>query len=193
MSSFLDALTPLVDACDALGIAYYIGGSVASIAHGVPRTTLDVDVIADIRPGQVRQLVARLQGSYYIQAADIQDAIQQRSSFNLVHLASMIKVDVFLAPNRPFDRSKAQRVQTGPITASDPRPFRLTSPEDIVLQKLERYAMGGRVSERQWNDSQGVLKVQGTTLDLAYLRHWATELGISDLLEQALKEAGLAA
>lgn len=193
MASFLDALTPLVDACDALGIAYYIGGSVASIAHGVPRTTLDVDMIADIRPGQVRQLVARLQGSYYIQAADIQDAIQQRSSFNLVHLASMIKVDVFLAPDRPFDRSKAQRVQTWPITASDPRPFRLTSPEDIVLQKLEWYAMGGRVSERQWNDSQGVLKVQGTTLDLAYLRHWATELGISDLLEQALKEAGLAA
>ncbi len=192
MASFLDALTPRVDACDALGIAYYIGGSVASIAHGVPRTTLDVDVIADIRLGQVRQLVARLQGSYYIQAADIQDAIQQRSSFNLVHLASMIKVDVFLAPNRPFDRSKAQRVQTGPITASDPRPFRLTSPEDIVRQKLEWYAMGGRVSERQWNDSQGVLKVQGTTLDLAYLRHWATELGISDLLEQALKEAGLA-
>jgi hypothetical protein len=59
MASFLDALTPLVDACDALGIAYYIGGSVASIAHGVPRTTLDVDVIADIRPGHVRQLVAR--------------------------------------------------------------------------------------------------------------------------------------
>jgi len=191
MASFLDALTPFVDACDALGIAYYIGGSVASIAHGVPRTTLDVDVIADIRPGQVRQLVTRLQGSYYVQAADIEEAIQQRSSFNLVHLASMIKVDVFLAPDRPFDRSKAQRVQTRPITTSDPRPFRLTSPEDIVLQKLEWYALGGRVSERQWNDSQGVLKVQGTSLDLAYLRHWATELGIADLLEHALKAAGL--
>ncbi len=191
MASFLDALIPLVDACDALGIAYYIGGSVASIAHGVPRTTLDVDVIADIRHDQVQRLVTRLQGSYYVQEADIHEAIQQRSSFNLVHLASIIKVDVFLAPDRPFDRSKAQRVQIMPITASDPRPFRLTSPEDIVLQKLEWYALGGRVSERQWNDSQGVLKVQGTTLDLVYLRHWATELGIADLLEQALKEAGL--
>lgn len=192
MASFLDALTPVVSAFDALGIAYYIGGSVASIAHGVPRTTLDVDVIADIRPSQVRQLVAHLQSSYYVQTADIQEAIQQRSSFNLVHLATIIKVDVFLAPDRPFDRSKAQRAQIGPITESDPRSFWLTSPEDIVLQKLEWYAMGGRVSERQWNDSQGVLKVQGTTLDLAYLRHWATELGIAELLEQALREAGLA-
>jgi len=191
MASFLDALTPFVDACDALGIGYYIGGSVASIAHGVPRTTLDVDVITDIRPDQVQPLVARLQGSYYVQAADIQEAIQQRSSFNLVHLANMIKVDVFLAPDRPFDRSKAQRALTRPITASDPRSFRLTSPEDIVLQKLEWYVLGGRVSERQWNDSQGVLKVQGAALDLAYLRHWATELGITDLLAQALKEAGL--
>ncbi len=191
MASFLDALIPLVDAFDALGIFYYIGGSVASIAHGVPRTTLDVDVIADIRPGQVQQLVARLYNGYYVQAGDIQEAIQQRSSFNIVHLASMIKIDVFLAPDRPFDRSKAQRAQIGPITASDPRPFRLTSPEDIVLQKLEWYAMGGRVSERQWNDSQGVLKVQGMTLDLAYMRHWAGEIGIADLLEQALKEAGL--
>ncbi len=134
MSSFLDALTPVVDAFDALGVDYYIGGSVASIAHGVPRTTLDVDVIAEIRPNHVRSLVAQLQSSYYVQATDIHDAIQHRSSFNLVHLASMIKVDVFLAPDRAFDRSKAQRARRGQITTSDPRPFRITSPEDIVLQ-----------------------------------------------------------
>lgn len=66
MTSFLEALIPLVDAFDALGVAYYIGGSVASIAHGVPRTTLDVDVIAEIRPGQVRPLVILLQGGYYV-------------------------------------------------------------------------------------------------------------------------------
>lgn len=191
MAAFLDALTPLVDVFDTLGVIYYIGGSVASIAHGVPRTTLDIDVIAEIRPDQVRPLVNHLQGSFYIQAADIQDAIQHRSSFNLVHLASMIKVDVFLAPDRPFDRSKVQRAQPGRITASNPRSFRLTSPEDIILQKLEWYAMGGRVSERQWNDAQGVLKVQGSSLDLNYMRRWAADLGLVDLLEQALNEAGL--
>lgn len=193
MALFLDALTPLIDTFEALGIAYYIGGSVASIAHGVPRTTLDVDVIAEIHPNQVRLLVSRLQGMYYVQTEDILEAIQQRSSFNLVHLVSMVKVDVFLAPHRPFDRSKAQRAQAAPITTNDPRLFRVTSPEDIVLQKLEWYAIGGRVSERQWNDSQGVLKVQSSSLDLSYLRRWAAELGIDDLLEQALRDAGLTA
>lgn len=191
MAVFLDALTPIVDAFEALGVLYYIGGSVASIAHGVPRTTLDVDVIAEIRPNQVQPLVDQLRGSFYIQAADIQEAIQYRSSFNLIHLASMIKVDVFLAPDRPFDRSKAQRALPGQITASNPRSFQITSPEDIILQKLEWYEMGGRVSERQWNDAEGVLKVQGSTLDLDYLRRWGGDLGIAGLLEQALKEAGL--
>lgn len=133
MAPFLDALTPLVDVFETLGVAYYIGGSLASIAHGIPRTTLDVDLIAEIRPDQVRPLVAQVQSSYYVQAADILEAIQHRSSFNLVHLASMIKVDVFLAPDRPFDHAKAQRARPGQIITSDPRPFRLTSPiQEIV-------------------------------------------------------------
>ncbi len=88
MASFLDALAPLVDAFDMRDVAYLGGGSLASIAHGVPRTTLDVDVIAEIEPHQVPSLVAQLQGMYDVQAIDIQEAIQHRSSFNLVHLAS---------------------------------------------------------------------------------------------------------
>lgn len=193
MTSFLDALLPLADAFEACGVSYYIGGSVARSAHGVPRTTLDVDVIADLRIDQVAPLVAQIQGSYFVQADDALDAIIHRTSFNVVHLGSMVKVDVFLAPDRPCDRTKAQRVQRGQITATDPRPFPLTSPEDIVVQKLEWYALGGEVSERQWTDVQGVLKVQGAALDLAYMRHWATALGTADVLERALHAAGLIA
>ncbi len=111
MPSFLDALGPIIDAFESLAIPYYIGGSVASIAHGVPRTTLDVDIVAVIRPNQARTLVEQLADAYFLQIEDIQDAIVNRTSFNALHIATMIKVDVFLAPNRPFDRSKAQRAQ----------------------------------------------------------------------------------
>ena len=97
--------------------------------------------------------------------------------------ASLIKVDVFLAPDRPFDRSKAQRARPGQITASNPRSFQLTPPEDIILQKIEWYAMGGRFSEGQWNDAQGVLKVHGSALDLDYMRRWSMSLGVAELLE----------
>jgi hypothetical protein len=50
--------------------------------------------------------------------------------------------------------------------------------------------MGSEVSERQWRDVLGVLKVQAERLDLAYLRRWAAALGVADLLEQALSQAG---
>lgn len=190
MTSFFDALIPVADALDSLQVPYYIGGSVAAIAHGVPRTTLDVDLIAELQSSQVIPFVNQIQPDYFVQVDDILDAIRTRGSFNLIHLGSMIKVDVFLPPRRPFDKSKALRVQRGLITSTSQRMFNLTSPEDIVLQKLEWYNQGGRVSNHQWRDAQGVLKVQGVALDLAYLHHWAAELAIDDLLEQALQDSG---
>ncbi len=51
--------------------------------------------------------------------------------------------------------------------------------------------MGGRTSTRQWNDILGIMRQQGTALDLAYMQQWADTLGVRDLLEKALAEAGL--
>ncbi|NJL57643.1 hypothetical protein HC928_22820 [bacterium] len=107
MQPVLDALIPLVDVFEELGIAYYLGGSLASTAHGIPRTTLDVNLIADVQAWHVPHLVQRLHAQYYIHSPELLDAIVQRSAFNLIHLASLIKLDVFLAPDRAFDRSKA--------------------------------------------------------------------------------------
>lgn len=191
MTTFLDTLIPVVDACDACQIAYYIGGSIATIAHGVPRTTLDVDIIVELSHAQVERFVALVDQDFYIQAADIHDAITHRSSFNLVHFASMLKIDMFVAPPRPFDLAKAQRVVEMQLTTTSTRRFRVTSPEDIVLQKLEWYALGGQVSERQWHDIQGVLRIQGPSLAIAYMHTWATQLDLDSLLIQALHDAGL--
>lgn len=143
MQPILDALIPLVDVFEELGIPYYLGGSLASTAHGIPRTTLDVDLIADVQAGHVPHLVQRLQSQYYIHSPELLDAIVQRSAFNLIHLASLIKLDVFLAPDRAFDRSKAQRVHALALSPAHPRQFWVTSPEDIILQKLEWYLHGG--------------------------------------------------
>jgi len=183
------ALEPVVDALTALGVRYQVGGSVASSALGVPRSTLDVDVVCELREEHVADFVARLVDAYYVDADMIRDAIGRRASFNVIHLATMLKVDVFVRKGRPFDRKSFERGVRRPLDDSPgARLFDVTSAEDIVLHKLEWFRLGDGVSERQWTDVVGVIAVQREELDLAYLRRWAAELGIEDLLQRALAD-----
>ena len=82
----IEALSPLVEAFDRLGITYYIGGSVSSSLHGMARQSQDVDVIADIRPDQVRALVQVLQSDYYVDEQAWQAAIRHGHLYNVIHL-----------------------------------------------------------------------------------------------------------
>ncbi len=121
----------------------------------------------------------------------MRDAVKRRSSFNAIYLDAMLKVDVFVPKLRLFDQEELRRTQLQPLIEGS-RPFYVASPEGTILNKLEWYRMGGEGSDRQWNDILGVLKVQGTNLDMVYLRRWAAALQVTDLLERALVDAGLA-
>jgi len=187
----LTALVPVAQALERLNVPFYIGGSVASSVHGAARSTLDVDIVADLLPPHAAQLVAALGDEYYADEQSIADAIARRSSFNLIHNATSFKVDVFVATRDPFQRSSLSRRVTDTLASSGSPEFPFASMEDTVLAKLDWYRKGGGVSERQWTDVQGVLQTQRARLDLVYLRRWATELHVADLLERALAEAGL--
>lgn len=185
----LAALGPLVDLFDALGVEHYIGGSMASSVHGVARTTLDVDVVAALRREHVDRLVRDLGERYYVDAAQIDGAIEQRRAFNLIHFDTMYKVDVFVMRDRPFDDAARRRTVRRPLAEEGSRTFAIASPEDTILYKLEWYRAGDEASERQWSDVVGVMRVQRDRLDPEYLDRWAGELGIADLLERARGEA----
>ena len=183
----INALTPIVDAFDELGVAYELGGSVASSIHGVARSSLDIDILAALEPSQVSDLVRQLEREYYVSANRVADAIERESSFNAIHLETMFKVDVFIARSNEFRCSSIQRRKRHILSAA--REFFVTSPEDIVLHKLHWYRKGGEVSDRQWQDVVGVIKVQASRLDRSYLLEWATKLDVADLLERALSGA----
>ena len=188
-SELQQALDPVVEAMHDLGIEYRVGGSVASSRYGVARSTLDVDVVADIRVEHVERLTAALGGAYYVDAESMREAIRRRRSFNVIHLKSMIKVDVFVLKERAFDQVAFSRPRREPLGDDDPRPYDLTAPGDLVLLKLEWYRAGDGVSQRQWQDILGVLRMQRGRLDLDDMRRWAVDLEVGDLLERAIEES----
>jgi hypothetical protein len=181
----------VVAAFDAAGVRYFLGGSVASALYGEARSTRDIDLVAAMLPHHVEPFLAALGNKFYADATAIGAAVAARGSFNVIHLDTMVKADIFIFKADPFGRSQFTRRTAKQLNQDDPTSIYVASAEDTVLAKLQCYRDGGSVSDRQWNDVLGVLKVQGTTLDCAYLAEWARELGLTDLLRRALQDAGL--
>jgi len=191
MSNKVARITLLVaHALEQMGVPYAVCGSLASSLHGVIRSTLDVDIVADMRQEHVQPLVAALSKEFYVDDEMMRDALRRRSSFNLIHYETAFKVDIFIRKMRPFDQMQLERRKLSVIIADPEQSVYVLSPEDTLLAKLEWYRLGGEVSERQWRDVLGILKVREGELDLDYLRTWARELQVTDLLERALNEAG---
>lgn len=179
----------LAGVLDALQIRYVVGGSVASSIYGIPRATQDVDLVADMKLSHVDAFTSALSGEFYVDADMIRDAIRQRASFNVIHLATMFKADVFLLKGDSWSREEMTRSRAEQFDMPDGQvTVRFASPEDTLLHKLIWYKLGNQISDRQWGDILGILKVQGNALDHDYLDRWAPLLDVLDLLVRARKD-----
>ena len=186
-----EASFPLINAFDDLHVDYYVCGSLASSYHGTPRSTQDVDLVANLKTAHATLLAGRLAGVYYLDRDRILDAVHKRTSFNVVFMRTMFKVDVFVLKDDPHAREEMRRRQR--VVLSDGATIEVASAEDTVLHKLSWYRQGGEVSSRQWDDLLGVLKVCKKDLDVEYLGRWAPHLGVLDLLDRSLDDAGIEA
>jgi hypothetical protein len=174
-------------ALDALGIVHTIGGSIASSIAGEPRSTVDIDVVAALREPDVSALVSALSADFYVDDEALRRAVRERSSANLIHQSTQLKVDIFVAGGTPLDEQQLHRRQA--VEIGPGRTLHVHPPEDILLQKLRWYRKGGETSERQWRDVLAIIRVQAQRLDRHYLQVNAPVLGVTDLLARALGEA----
>jgi len=187
MPEALGVALRVVDVLEELGIGYHLGGSYASSLHGFPRQTQDIDVVVELEEGLASEFASQLEGEFYVDEITIGRAIRNKGSFNILHLNSGIKVDLFILADDAFDHQEFERHRLELIQAEPERRVFVKSPEDIVLRKLHWFRLGGEVSDRQWTDILGVLRTQGDRLDAEYLEHWASHLGLTDLLERAIR------
>ena len=184
----LEVTLKVTGVLEQLGIAYLIGGSLASTLYGMVRATQGADIIAEMRSEHIRPFVAALQDAFYVDEAMIAEAIRRYASFNLIHRQTIFKVDVFIPRPRPFLQAQLARARRQTLFPEMEMSARFASPEDTILAKLEGYRQGGEISERQWRDVLGVMKTRAGELDLDYLRKWAAALQVGDLLERALQQ-----
>jgi len=182
----IGVLTSVLDLLDELRISYMVVGSIASGFHGEFRATQDADVVIDPTADQLEALLARVADDFYVSGEAAHEALRRRGQFNLVHFETAWKIDLIIRKDRPFSLIEFARRRVVPLGQ---RPTAVNSPEDVILSKLEWAKTSG--SERQLGDAAGVMAAWGDRLDWGYLRHWASELTVTTLLEQIRSGAAL--
>ena len=172
-----DLLAHLATSLALLEIPYLVTGSMATIAYGEPRFTNDIDVVIALPEEKIDAFCARFPSpEYYCPRHMVLDAVQKKFQFNIIHPASGLKIDMMIATDSAFDRSRLNRGKR--IATADDAFALFASPEDVILKKLIYYREGG--SEKHLRDIAGVLKVQAERIDRHYIAQWADRLGVSE-------------
>ncbi|HNQ78363.1 MAG TPA: hypothetical protein PK747_07520 [Acidobacteriota bacterium] len=174
---------------EIMDIPYFITGSLASTLYGMVRSTQDADIVAEMNADHVKPFAESLSKEFYLDEEMMCESIRYNKSFNLIHKECVFKVDVFVPVPSDYLRSQFSRAKLHTFTFQIGAGAIFASPEDTILSKLRWFRAGGEGSDRQWRDILGVLKAGSGEIDVKYLRNWAGELKVTDLLERALKEA----
>jgi hypothetical protein len=159
------------------GIRYVIGGSVAAIFYGEPRFTQDVDMVVFLNEAAIRQLPQIFPPKDFhlpppeVIAAEV--ARVQRGQFNIIHLETMFKADIYPTGRDEFN-AWAFRNKRSIIYQSEA--LVLAPPEYVIVRKLEFYREGG--SDKHLRDIRSMLNISGGEIDRVALDAWIRARGV---------------
>lgn len=178
MISQLEVLKDVVMRLDAESIPYMLSGSMALNFYATPRMTRDIDIVIAMKKEDTERLVRTFQSEYYVDEQMIKESYRLSIPFNVIHLASVTKVDLILKTDTPFQRSAFARKLNLELSGSY---YSVISPEDLVLAKLD-WAKES-FSEIQLRDVRSLLKLP--RLDRTYTNKWVHELDLQNILARA--------
>jgi hypothetical protein len=174
----VELLRFVVDVLERLGLRYLVTGSTASAVYGEPRYTNDLDIVVDLPLATVGEFCAAFPANeFYVSLQAAVDAVRESRQFNVIHPGSGLKIDVIIATESDFDRSRLERGRVENVQPG--RDVTFASPEDVVLKKMVYFLEGG--SEKHLRDIAGILTIQGPAIDRGYIERWAAELGVFDV------------
>lgn len=140
--------------------------------------TRDIDLVVELSEADIGRVVMLFQHDHYIDRDMVRRAIQDRSMFNMIHNALVVKVDCVVRKDSEYRREEFARRR--PIVI-DGRQVMIVAPEDLILSKLD-WAKDSR-SQMQLDDARNLLRsVQD--LDGGYLSRWADQLGLAALYRE---------
>ncbi len=172
-----DFLKKVSQCFNRLNIPYFVTGSVASIAYGESRFTNDIDIVADIKREHVPGILECFpEEEYYISEESIKDAIYYRFQFNIIHPGSGLKVDVIIKEKSEFDDTRFSRIMNFKM---DDVGVNFSSPEDVILKKMEYYKSGG--SEKHLRDIMGMIKISEELINFKYIESWVPKLYLDEI------------
>ncbi len=173
LSPELEVLRDVVSRLESARFDYMLTGSLAMSFYATPRMTRDIDFVVHLDGDRIDALIRAFEPDYYL-PTELGEVIGRQGMFNLLHLRSMVKVDFVIRKSDAFrlhEFSRRRRVGFVGFEAW------IVSPEDLILSKLLWAQPSG--SESQMRDVQNLLHGE---VDVAYLREWATVLGVSTQL-----------
>jgi hypothetical protein len=177
-------------ALDAVGVPYFLGGSLASSLQGEPRASNDIDVVIDMPVDAVARFSQALGPDFDVDQEALAEAIRLRRSWNIFFLPLVFKVDLFQRGAGAFDQSEFGRRRLFQLAPG--KELFVKTAEDSVIRKLLWYREGDEASTHQWRDVVEILRVSGPALDQAYLAKWVAALELGPLFERASLQAGSA-
>jgi hypothetical protein len=176
----------LLEALEAAGVDYLIGGAVAEWAWGEPRATQDLDFVIDLPIKAVKKFSKELEKRHMLVPAEIMldTMIENRADIpiNAIHMYTGFKADLYLVREGDELRQSAFQRRMKVDYGSPIGKVYIHSPEDLILYKLIYLSMSGQPKHSR--DIAAILYSRKKELDFKYIEEWVKQLGLGALWKE---------